>query len=59
MICPECNQEMQCFAGRYVDHFRANGAWFFREWVPNCFECESCDVRELDYSRKRVAEDAS
>ncbi|WP_261840923.1 hypothetical protein [Aliamphritea ceti] len=63
MNCPNCQQEMKRFKARHV---RKQGIPMFLfgpklpdsiEWVPQCFECDPCDLRIIDQSGEYLGGD--
>lgn len=59
MNCPECNREMQRFKGHFVFNGKTFWSPSFHEWVPQCWECDHCDLREIDLSGEYIGEAAS
>ncbi len=61
MNCPNCQQEMKRFKGRYevTGPSKFLGIEWFKmgEWIPQCFECDDCDLREIDLSGEYLGGD--
>lgn len=66
MNCPHCQKPMQRFKARLVAKSPTFGIFGCAplgtptEWVPQCYECDDCDHREIDQSGEYLeAENAS
>lgn len=65
MNCPNCQQPMQRFKARHVPVVEVKSFTYSNgptkrarlEWVPQCFECDDCDLREIDISGEYLGGD--